>query len=72
MFTCQRLLWIIKEFWTGEYFRDTINLTQNVFSFLKNEENVIDPDEVLFAHDKAPCMQANKIQDLLQDNNVKF
>ncbi|CAF3578300.1 unnamed protein product [Rotaria sp. Silwood1] len=59
MFTCKGLLWVIKdkgESWTGQYFRDII-LTQNVFPFLKNEENVIDPDEVIFVHDKAPCMK---------------
>jgi hypothetical protein len=55
----------------GEYFRDVI-LTQNVFPFLNNEENVIDPDEVTFVHDKAPCMKANKTQHLFQDNDVKF
>ena len=47
-------------------------LTQNVFPFLNNEENVIDPDEVIFVHDKAPCMRANKIQHLFQDNDVKL
>ena len=51
--------------------RDII-LTQNVFAFLKNENNVIDPDEVIFVPDKTPCMPANKTQDLLQDNDVKF
>ena len=54
MFTCQRLLWVIKnngESWTGEHLHEII-LTQNAFSFLKNEENIIDPDEVLFVHDK--------------------
>ncbi|CAF2180648.1 unnamed protein product [Rotaria magnacalcarata] len=49
MFTCKRLLWIIKD-----------------------KDNVIDPDEVIFVHDKAPCMRANKTQHLLQDNDVKF
>ncbi|CAF4752097.1 unnamed protein product, partial [Rotaria sp. Silwood2] len=56
MFICKRLLWVIKdkgESWTGQYFCDII-LTQNVFPFLKNEDNVIDPDEVIFVHDKAP------------------
>ena len=74
MFTCKRFLWVIKdkgESWTGEYFRDVI-LTQNVFPFLRNEENVIDPNEVIFVHDKAPCMKANKTQHLFQDNDVKF
>ncbi|CAF5173205.1 unnamed protein product, partial [Rotaria magnacalcarata] len=34
--------------------------------------NVIDLDEVIFVHDKAPCMRANKTQHLLQENDVKF
>ncbi|CAF1050798.1 unnamed protein product [Rotaria sp. Silwood1] len=59
------------ESWTGQYFRDII-LTEHVFPFLKNEENVIDPDEVIFAHGKAPCMRAYQTQHLLQDNDVKF
>ncbi|CAF3724849.1 unnamed protein product [Rotaria socialis] len=49
VFTCKRLLWVIKdkgESWTDQYFRDII-LTQNVFLFLKNEDNVIEPDEHL-------------------------
>jgi hypothetical protein len=33
---------------------------------------VIDPDEVIFVHDKVPCMQAYPTQHLLQDNDVKF
>jgi hypothetical protein len=74
MFTCKRLLWVIKdkgESWISQYFRDII-LTQNVFPFLKTEDNVIDPDEVIFVHDKAPCMRANETQHLLQNNDVKF
>ncbi|CAF2519927.1 unnamed protein product [Rotaria sp. Silwood2] len=58
MFTCKRLLWLIKdkgEACTGEYFHDRI-LTQNVIPFLNNEENAIDPDEVTFVHDNVPCM----------------
>ncbi|CAF5015605.1 unnamed protein product, partial [Rotaria sp. Silwood1] len=68
------LHWVIKdkgESWTGQYFRDII-LTEHVFPFLKNEENVIDPDEVTFIHDKASCTRAYKTQHLLQDNDVKF
>jgi hypothetical protein len=58
------------ESWTDQYFRDIV-LTENVFSFLKNKKNVIDPDEVIFVHDKAPCMRANQTQHLFQDNDVK-
>ena len=47
-------------------------MAQPVFPFLKNEENVIDPGEVIFVYDKALCMQANKMHHLLQDNDVKF
>ena len=74
LFTCKRFLWAIKdkdESWTGEYFRGII-LTQNVIRFLNNEGNVINSDEVIFVHDKASYMRANKTQHLLQDNNVKF
>ncbi len=48
--------WVIKdkgESWTGQYFRDII-LMQHVFPFLTDEENVIDLDNVIFVHDKAP------------------
>ncbi|CAF0718778.1 unnamed protein product [Adineta ricciae] len=74
MFTCKRLLRVIKdkgESWASQYFRDNI-LIQNVFPFLKDQANVIEPDEVIFVHDKAPCMRANKTQHLLQDNGVNF
>ena len=74
IFTAKRLHWVIKdkgESWTGQYFRDII-LTEHFFPFLKNEENVIDPDEVIFVHDKAPCMRVNQTQHLLQGNDVKF
>jgi hypothetical protein len=45
---------------------------QRVFPFLKDEENVIDLDHVIFVHDKTPCMRANMTQHLLQDNDVSF
>ncbi|CAF3865513.1 unnamed protein product [Rotaria sp. Silwood1] len=74
IFTAKRLHWVIKEkgeSWTGQYFRDVI-LTEHVISFLKNEENVIDVDEVTFLHDKASCMRAYQTQHLLRDNDIKF
>jgi len=45
---------------------------QNVFPFLRDEENFINPDEVIFVHDKAPCMRANMTQHLIQDNDIKM
>ena len=60
-----------EESWTSQYFRDVI-LTQHVFSFLKNEENGIAPDQVIFVHDKAPCMRAKMTQYLLIENNVSL
>ena len=42
------------------------------FHSLKNKKNVIDPNEVIFVHDKPPCMRANQTQHLFQDNDVKF
>ncbi|CAF1649614.1 unnamed protein product [Adineta steineri] len=45
---------------------------QHVFPFLKDEENVIDLNQVTFVHDKAPCMRANMTQHLLKDNDITF
>ena len=74
IFTAKRLYWVIKdkgECWTGQHFRDII-LIEHVFPFLQNEENVIDPDEVIFVYDKVPCMGTYPPQHLLHDNDVKF
>jgi hypothetical protein len=74
IFTAKKMHWVIKdkgESWTGQYFRDII-LMQHVFPFLTDEENVIDLDNVIFVHDKAPCMQANMTQHLIRDNNIEF
>ena len=74
IFTAKRLHWVIKEKGessTGSYFRDTI-IMQHVIPFLKNKKNVIDPDEVIFVHDKAPRMRAYMTQHLLQDNDINF
>jgi hypothetical protein len=74
IFTAKKMHWVIKdkgESWTGQYFRDII-LMQHVFPFLTDEENVIDLDNVIFVHDKAPCMRANMTQHLIRDNNIEF
>ncbi|CAF3798250.1 unnamed protein product, partial [Rotaria sordida] len=44
---------------TGQYFRDII-LTENVFPFLKNEENIIHLDEVIVVYNKAPFHLTNE------------
>lgn len=74
LFTAKRLMWVIKEegqTWSGDYFREEI-LTKKVFPFLKNPDNVLDPEEVTFLHDKAPCFRANKTQSLLKASGIDF
>lgn len=73
-FSVKKLMWVVKEngqTWTGEYFRETI-LEQAVIPFLKNEDNVLDPEQVTFLHDKAPCFKALATQQLLKDNDIDF
>lgn len=55
----------------GQYFRNTI-LTEHVISLLIGEENVIDLDEMIFSHGKAPCMPANETQNSLLENEISF
>lgn len=74
MFTAKKLLWILKEHgqsWDGAYFRETV-LRQHVIPFLRNPMNVLDVHEVVFLHDKAPCMKANATQHLLEDEDIDF
>jgi len=42
---------------TGKYFRNTI-LTDNVLAFLRDEDNMLDVQEVCFLHNKVPCFKA--------------
>ena len=39
---------------------------------LRSPINVRDKNEVIFLHDKAPCMKANATQHLLEDEGVNF
>ncbi|CAF2909811.1 unnamed protein product [Rotaria sp. Silwood2] len=74
MFTAKKRLWVPKEHgqsWDDTYFRDTI-LRQHVIPFLRDPSNFLDTDEVIFLHDKAPCMKANATQHLLEDEDVNF
>jgi len=74
MFTAKKLLWALKEHgqsWDGAYFREII-LRQHVIPFIRDPTNVLDTNEVIFLHDKAPCMKANATQQLLGDEGVKF
>ena len=74
MFTAKKLLWVMKEngqSWNGKYFCKTI-LHQHVTPFLRNPDNVLDTNKVIFLHDKAPCMKANATQHLLEGEGVNF
>ena len=74
MFTAKKLLWVLKEdgqSWDGAYFREII-LEKHVITFLCNPINVLDKNEVIFLHDKAPCTKANATQHLLEDEGVNF
>jgi len=56
---------------TGEYFRNTV-LTDNVLRFLRDEDNVLDVQEVCFLHDKVPCFKALATQELLWESGIDF
>ena len=73
-FTAIKLMWVIKEngaSWDGAYCRQCI-LTERVIPFLSNSENVLDPEEVVYLHDNAPCHKANATQQLLKDSDIDF
>ena len=67
-------MWVLKEqgqSWDGVYFCEII-LQQHVIPFLQDSNNVLDTNEVIFLHDKVPCMKANATQHLLEDEGIKF
>ena len=73
-FTAKRLMWIIKnkgQSWDGQYFRETV-LTEGVFPFLRDAENVISVKDVTYLHDKAPCFKALETQELLRNSAIDF
>jgi len=73
-FTARAMIWVVKDqgqSWDGVYFRDVI-LTQHVFPFLKNPENVLSVKDVCFLHDKAPAFKALATQDLMRQNGIDF
>ena len=73
-FSAREMLFVIKESgesWDGNYFREVI-LSENVIPFLKDENKVIDPAQVTFLHDRAPCMKALATQELLRENDIDF
>ena len=73
-FTAIKLMWVIKDngaSWDGPYYRDRI-LTEEVIPFLSNSENVLDPTEVVYLHDNAPCQKTNATQQLLKNSEIKF
>jgi hypothetical protein len=73
-FTAVKLMWIIKNdgaSWNGAYYRRSI-LTENVIPFLSDPKSVLDPSDVVYLHDNAPCHKANATQALLKDSGVDF
>ena len=74
MFTTKTLTWALKEqgqSWDGVYFREII-LQQHVIPFLRDPNNVLNTNEVIFLHDKVPCMKGNATQHLLEDEGIKY
>ena len=66
-------MWVAKEVgqsWNGDYIRKV--LTENVIPVLKDPDCVVDPDSVVFLHDRAPCMSSLATQALLAENGVDF
>ena len=59
------------ESWDGRYFREKI-LQEHVIPFLADSDNVLVTGEVVFLHDKAPCMRANATQQLLKNEKIEF
>lgn len=73
-FTALKLMWVIKEegaSWNGAYYRQSI-LTEKVIPFLSDARNVLDPAEVTYLHDSAPCHKANATQHLLRNCSFDF
>ena len=73
-FTAVKLMWVIKEngaSWDGAYYRQHI-LAEKVIPFLSDSENVLDPTEVVYLHDSAPCHKANATQQMLKDSEIDF
>ncbi|CAF2609058.1 unnamed protein product [Rotaria sp. Silwood2] len=50
----------------------TGSIQQHVIPFLRDPNNVLDTNEVIFLHDKAPCVKTNATQHLLEDEGVRF
>jgi hypothetical protein len=73
-FSIRAMLYVIKPFgqsWNGDYFRNII-LLQHTIPFLQDPQKVLDPNQVTFLHDRAPCMKALQTQQLLEQYGVDF
>ena len=74
MFTTRKLLWVLKkseQSWDSVYFRKII-LQKHVLPFPRNSINIFDKKEIVFLHDKTPCMQAYTIQHFWKDEGLNF
>ena len=72
-FTAVRVFWVAKEAgqsWNGDYFRAM--LSNELIPFLKDPENIVDADSLVFLHDRAPCMSALATQALLKNSGIDF
>ena len=73
LLTARRMMWILKdrgESWDGQYFRETV--IPSVHNFLTDEDNVIDTEDVILLHDKAPGWASNATQEMLREGPIDF
>lgn len=73
-FTAIKLMWVIKDegaSWDGAYYRQFI-LKDKLIPFLTDPRNVLEPSEVVYLHDSAPCHKANATQALLKECEIDY
>lgn len=55
----------------GEYFHEVIH-EENVFPFMRNEENLEDVDQITLLHDKAPRFKATQTQKMFRNSGFNL
>ena len=72
-FSVKKMMFVIKEQGNrGLVITSEKPFLPNMYSPFWKTENVLDPAEVTFLHDKAPCFKSLATQQLLRENNVDF